>query len=488
MKLALKELNGVPPWVAGLLGHKAAAVADVVRPLIANELSLEPGASDALRVLERLQYAEPVIRDQLPPLVLDQLEQHDPPRPETLRRALQIVLASPSLDRNRLAELARARIAAHHNDGGLQQLWLTALLCVDGAAGISELQRCVEGLMPQDADEFVLALLNSLYEHRGAAFGEAHADFLEPAHLLPFITLVLSHVRYDEDRRHEGHYTPDERDEAEHVRGKLLERFTSIPGRQTVDTLLSLRDRPEWAYLRERLLIWAERRAAADGDLKPWEPTAIVEFEERFERPVGSSSDLYEVACSRLASLKYELEHDDFSNRDLLRQDERDHVLEERVQLWFAREFRNSARGQYTVHREEEVIDGDKPDIRLASEKADAPTSVEIKVADTWKFEELVEALEDQLVGRYMRAERSRHGILLMTWHGKRLTWPDGTDELTFLQVMERLSKKASGIRASDGGIDGLSVVGIDLTAGRPTARKKGKGKRKGASKAGEAS
>lgn len=170
-------------------------------------------------------------------------------------------LTSPSVDRKRLAELARARIAAHHNDRGLQQLWLTALLCVDGAAGISELQRCIEGLTQQDADEFVLALLNTLYEHRGATFGEAHADFLEPSHLLPFITLVLSHVRYDEDRHHEGHYTPDKRDEAEHVRGKLLERFTSIPGRQTVDTLLSLRDRPEWAYLRERLLIWAERRA-----------------------------------------------------------------------------------------------------------------------------------------------------------------------------------------------------------------------------------
>jgi hypothetical protein len=478
MKLALKELNGVPHWVAGLLEHKAAAVADVVRPLIANELGLEPGATDSLRVLERLQYAEPVVRDQLPPLVLDQLEQHDPQRPETLRRALQILLASPSLDRKRLAELARARIAANHNDRGMQQLWLTALLCVDGATGISELRRCVEGLMSSDADEFMLALLNTLYEHRGAAFGEAHTDFLEPSHLLPFITLVLSHVRYDEDRHHEGHYTPDERDEAEHVRGKLLERFTSIPGRQTVDTLLSLRDRPEWAYLRERLLIWAERRAAADGDLKRWEPSDVVQFEERFERPVGSSNDLYEVAYSRLASLKYELEHDDFSNRDLLRQDERDRALEESVQLWFAREFRHAARGQYTVHREEEVIDGDKPDIRLASQKADAPTSIEIKVADSWKYEELVEALEDQLVGRYMRAERSRHGVLLMTWHGKEPTWSDGKDELTFPQVVERLSKKASELRASNREIDGLSVVGIDLTAGRPTTKKK-KGSRR---------
>lgn len=218
----------------------------------------------------------------------------------------------------------------------------------------------------------------------------------------------------------------------------------------------------------------------------PWAPVDVVQFEERYERPVRSSNDLYEVACSRLASLKYELERDDFSNRDLLRQDERDRAQEKLVQVWFAREFSNAARGQYTVHREEEGMEGDKPDIRLASEKADGPTSIEIKVADSWEYDELVNALEDQLVRRYMRAERSRHGVLLMTWHGKQPTWSDGNQELSFQQVVERLREKASEVRASDGGIDGLSVVGIDLTAGRPTVRKKGKRKRKSVPKARE--
>jgi hypothetical protein len=482
MKLAFKELNGVPSWVGEIVAHKPEPVGEVLRPLIASEFGLAPEAPVPVRVLERLHSASPVVRDYLPPLVLDELERHDPRRPDILRRALALVLASPALDRGRLSRLAGERVVAHHNSRDLQLLWLVALLCVDADAGVSELQRCVRGLMQAEADEFVQTLLNTLYEHRGATFDEAHKDYLRAEALEPLLTIVLAHVRRSDDRQHEGQYTPDERDEAEHVRGKLLESFTGIPGRKTVDTLLALRARPEWADLNERLLIWAERRAAQDGDLAPWQAADIVNFEERYERPVQSSQDLYEVACSRLASLKHELEHDDFSGRDLLRQDERDRGLEEPVQLWFAREFRNAARGQYTVHREEEVIGGDKPDIRLASEKADAPTSIEIKVADAWDFDQLVEALEDQLVGRYMRAERSRHGILLMTWHGKLLTWSDGTGELTFAQVVERLNEKATQLRASNDRMDGLSVVGIDLTAGRPTTKKK-KGKRKVAAK-----
>jgi hypothetical protein len=477
MKLAFKELNGVPSWIGEIVAHKPEAAGEMLRPLIANELSLAPDASVPVRVLERLHSAPPVVRDYMAPLVLDELERQDPRRPNILRRALALVLASPALDRGRLSRLAGERVVVHHNSRELQLLWLVALLCVDADAGVSELQRCVGGLMQAAADEFVQTLLNTLYEQRGAIFGEAHKDYLRAEALVPFLAVVLAHVRRSEDRQHEGQYTPDERDEAEHVRGKLLESFTSIPGRKTVDTLLVLRTRPEWVDLNERLLIWAERRAAEDGDLAPWQAAAIVRFEERYERPVESSQDLYEVACSRFASLKHELEHDDFSNRDLLRQDERDRKLEKPVQLWFAREFKNAARGQYTVHREEEGIDGDKPDIRLASEKADASTSIEIKVADSWDLEELVDALEGQLVGKYMRAEHSRHGVLLMTWHGRQ-AWTDGKGELNFPQLVERLSKKASELRASNPRIDGLLVMGIDLTAGRPTTEKR-KGKRR---------
>ena len=211
-----------------------------------------------------------------------------------------------------------------------------------------------------------------------------------------------------------------------------------------------------------------------DGDLKPWHGADVADFEERFDRPIRSSHDLFEVACNRLVNLKREWENDDFSIRGLLRQDERKRALEEPVQLWFARELEKGARNRYTVHREEEVIDGNERDIRLASERADGPTSIEIKVADSWEFDELMDALEKQLVGKYMRARHSRYGILLLTWHGKRPVWKTGGEDQTFKQVVEHLRGNALRLRASNAEVDGLSVIGIDLTTG-PIAEKQTK-------------
>ena len=253
----------------------------------------------------------------------------------------------------------------------------------------------------------------------------------------------------------------------------------NIPGRETVDTLLALRKEPEWKRYDERLLVWAERRAAQDGDLNPWAPVDVAEFEERFERPVRSRSDLYEIAIDQLAALKDELEDGDFSSRDLLRQDERERADERLVQNWFARELKKAARHRYTVHREEEVIDENEPDIRLSSERADGPTSIEIKVANSWNLDQLESALEDQLVGKYMRDQHSRHGILLLTRHGKRTEW--GEQQLGFLQLVQHLQQKAADLRERVRAIDNLTVVAVDLTRGQKKPEQKGR--RKGATR-----
>ena len=97
-------------------------------------------------------------------------------------------------------------------------------------------------------------------------------------------------------------------------------------------------------------------------------------------------------------------------------------------------------------------------------------------------------ALEGQLVGKYMRAQHSRYGTLLLTWHGKRKTWTAGNTELNFEQVIKGLCGAVAQIRARNTQIDGLSVVGIDLTrsnegnkrakqtAPKKRRRKRGKG------------
>ncbi len=462
-RLAFKEMNGVPNWLADIFEHKSDVAAKTLRPLIARELQLEPDLPDPTRAIERLGYSPPNLKNRVASIILDELEQHDPSRPQTLRTALRLLLGWPGLDRARVSALARNRIQKNSNNVGLRSLWLAALLCVDADAGVPELERCLAVLPQNVGDDLVKDLLNTLYEHRDLTFGSSHADFLRAGRLVPFLTLVLGRVRPEDDNQHdEGSYTPDERDDAENARGMLLESFTNIPGRETVDSLLALRKEPEWQRYNERLLVWAERRAAKDGDLSPWVPSEVAEFECRYERPVRSGTDLYEIAIDQLGTLKYELENDDFSARDLLRQDGRKRADEQQVQNWFARELKNAAHHRYTVHREEEVIDENKPDIRLSSENADGPSSIEIKVADSWSLSQLESALEEQLVGKYMRDQYSRHGILLLTWHGKKPAW--GQQKLNFLQLAQHLQKRAVDLRERTTAIDNLAVVAIDLT------------------------
>jgi hypothetical protein len=466
-RFALKD-NGFPNWFGDVVEHDAGTVTEELRPSIAAELRLEAGAAQEVLVLQNIEHTSPGVRNLLARVVLEELERHEPARAQTLTRTLRILVVSGHASSGRFTAIARSRIRDHSEQPDFQVAWLTALLSTNAGAGIEELQHCLQTLPNVAGDNLVMNLLNTMYERGGTAFGGTHTDFLRAEALVPFLTIVLARVRRGEDNQHEdGSYTPDVRDNAQQVRGLLLEKFAGIPGRHTVDTLLALRSRPEWAAYKERLLIWAQRRAGQDGDLIPWKASEVADFEERRSRPIGSGHELYEVSVEILRELKRDLEDGDFSVRDLLRQDARERVEEKPLQLWFARELEKAARARYKVHREVEVIDGNEPDIRVTSDKADGPSSIEIKAADSWNFDELMDALEKQLVGKYMRDQHSRHGILLLTWHGKRMEWDHAGGFYTFSDLLRELERRAAEIRQENSAIDGLMVLGIELTKGK---------------------
>jgi hypothetical protein len=68
----------------------------------------------------------------------------------------------------------------------------------------------------------------------------------------------------------------------------------------------------------------------------------------------------------------------------------------------------------YSVERESRVADENSPDIRFRAKGSDARVPMEIKVAETWSLADLEEALTEQLVGRYLRDQHNRWGILLL--------------------------------------------------------------------------
>ena len=107
-------------------------------------------------------------------------------------------------------------------------------------------------------------------------------------------------------------------------------------------------------------------------------------------------------------------------------------------------------------------------DIRLHHPAAGCVT-IEIKPVESgtgrYSFNQLVAALQGQLVGKYMRAANSRHGILVVAMLAER-HWnaPAGGGRLRFAEVIDRLNAIAAEIVQSDRGVEKLYVIGINFS------------------------
>src|ERR1700675_4856931 len=90
-----------------------------------------------------------------------------------------------------------------------------------------------------------------------------------------------------------------------------------------------------------------------------------------------TSDDIFRIALRRLEALKRDIETGDFSNRGLFNPD----TEEFQLQKYVANRFRIEERGQYTVHREEEVDLENRTDVRLWH-TGDSLATIEIKCAN----------------------------------------------------------------------------------------------------------
>lgn len=92
--------------------------------------------------------------------------------------------------------------------------------------------------------------------------------------------------------------------------------------------------------------------------------------------------------------------------------------------------------------------------------------ALELKIAERWSLGDLEEALRTQLVGTYMKANNSRHGVLVVCSSGPPLhRWKDGRGRpsLDFPRVIDRLQNAARNLLAGSPEIAELRVVAIDF-------------------------
>ena len=92
--------------------------------------------------------------------------------------------------------------------------------------------------------------------------------------------------------------------------------------------------------------------------------------------------------------------------------------------------------------------------------------SIEIKIAESWSLNQLIEALQDQLVGQYLSQVNSRYGVLLLCSMGTPRVegWKNDDHQLgNFADLVEYLDTLAKDIAKQRADIAALSVLGIDF-------------------------
>ena len=464
------ELNGFAQFITDLTASHPEEVVKLIGGEVDAELMVGD-EHDYLPILHDLAYTDSNLKRLLVPRLLPALKSwRNTFTDETgmrwanhLHEMLRILgEADNEADREVITQECTTRYRADPA-GVLAPGWLRCLFRFDAVQGAQVLIAGLTDRDDPDTCEYAIGTFAALFGGDEAVSFDAVNPEQRACLLGQLVRYAYAFVRQEDDQRHNGVYSPNTRDNAQHARDFLLSSLLETPGPETHRVVLALADEPDFASLRDYLRLCARRRAAADAEFDSFAPEAVIDLEDRYEIPPNDKDSLFVVMMDRLEDLAHELAHDDFSDRRLVRS-----ITEEReMQRTLARRLREKANGAYTVMREEEVADGRHPDIRLSAVGVDRKVVMEVKIADNWSLTKLGHALRNQLVGRYLRHSNCKGGCLLLTYHGGKQHWihpVTSARRLTFPETVQFLKGAARSVEQEYSYGIRVAVFGLDLT------------------------
>lgn len=469
-RYALEELNGFPGWTEGLYLAHPDLVARLVMGEIEHEVASDDGQADSHYALYRASWAGKWMWDRLGPALLE-LPNLGGLSERNLALLLKIVQGSPVTDA-RLA-YAAARLAGSGGQPAQTAMWFAAWTGVEPAVAIPAFEAHLARL-PDDrhrtdaAMVFATSLLGT--RRSGASAREA---FRTIAHVKSIYILIHRHIRQSEDiqRAGKGVYSPGLRDDSQDARNAIFAFLKDTPGKEAYLALVDLSLLHPDETSRPWMTFHAKAKAEQDADDEPWTLRQFSEFADALERTPANHRELWDLTVSRLLDLKASLEEGDDSISPLLMRAEDETELRNFTGWW----CREHSHGRYSIPQEEELADAKRPDLRVHGAGFDAPVPVEIKLAERWTGPRLLERLENQLCGDYLRDVRSGRGVMLLYHRDADRKWamPDGTKATTLDELVTALRRHWLAISERYPGVDEIEIVGLDLT--RRTAARGGK-------------
>ncbi|MBN4078082.1 hypothetical protein JYT29_02000 [Nitrospina gracilis] len=459
-RYAVNELNGFPEWLPKLHEKFPKIVEKFLTVEIEWEFAHFSGENNCNYVLSDIDWQFNWIKPNLSSRILGLLKVYEPKHDDTVRKGLGIVIAN--LEKEIFLQIAEDKIK--NLSGARQAMWLAAWMSVEAGEALGVLESILNKFnKPEDATDFAMNFITYLVGGRGENSLGGQDSHKRIEHLLPLFKLMHKYIRSSKDieRAGKGAYSPGLRDDAQNARDQLFEILRNTSGKESYLALIDLSKN----HIVEESRAWfgacARGRAEIDSEDEPWKPGDISSFAKEAEKTPQNHRELYGLGISRLLDLKADLEDGDESISHFLKLDR----SETKHRIFIGGWLRDRKHGKYNVPQEEELADGKKPDLRLQNSNFDGPVPIELKIAENYSGAKLLERLQVQLCGQYLRDIRSNCGIYLLVYlDEKQWQHPSTGEMLDFNKLIQFLQGEAQAIVSGPNKIEGLEVIGIDLT------------------------
>ncbi|MBR0960405.1 hypothetical protein [Bradyrhizobium japonicum] len=450
-----------PEWLDLLTIAWPKAVVPIIREQV--ELEWSSSANSPNLFLHRYGGAASSIQRPVQLLLIEIIASSEANSISTLNNAQRIVrrLDLDASQRGQLFKVFRQRFHLHlktkKNDFALSYLGLLLLLAPDAAMPF--LEKWLNSAPPEERKSRAELTFSNLFDRYDSLIaGSLSVATIKTLEAL--LHLAYSRIRPKDDIIHEGSYSPDTRDHAQHARDALLSALLARPGPDAYGAIRRLSDDPVFALRSHRFRELARGKAIRDSESPAWTAEEVRTFETGFLAPAKTGADLLRIVLGVLAEIDHSLTKDDFSSRALLEKAKD----EDEVQPWLAEQLLLRAKGRFHLVREGEIALGDKPDIFVASTASPFQVALEIKHGGKgWSGSDLENALHTQLAEDYLKPEYRRHGVLVVTHHRDR-RWQrrDDNKKISFADLIRWLSRLAEKVTENTSGHIQVECVGIN--------------------------
>lgn len=464
-RYSFSELNGFPEWFPDLVRSQPASVRKVLRICIDGEWLFPSERQHVNEVLSKVSWAGEICWPLISHDLLEKIHGEDPLHPDILESALFVVLKFSNPDQvEKIRALIPNRINRYRADSRFFTIWISAWLELDATKAIDFLISRLATLDEAQADDLMLRICSTLKGEWGSGRAIAIPDYRRPEALSEFLPLIARHIRINQDLDRLGGevYSPGMRDHAQEFRESLMSNLVGSHHPDVLRILESLARLPEMASRKERMEHLINEHIAQMGDMPSWLPAEVRGFVTPYDIEPRNEEGLFQIAFDRISDIKTSVERSENSLRDEVHSD----WDEASLRRWIQRKLVTQSRSRYTIPQEAVIDLEQRPDLRFENPKVTAAIPVEIKWADatSWSARKLLERLEIQLVGQYLRAEHVHFGIFLVARINPGRKWHHPTDnrEIGFEDLVRLLEERAKELEQLPG-VFGIRVVAIDF-------------------------